>query len=99
MLCKMLRALIDPNVAPVRSLARDERELMIAANSSHVLAYDNLSGLLPWLSDALCRIASGASRCGSCTPTTRKCCSRRRKGSLENRPHRSRSSVRPAAFT
>ena len=46
---------IDPNVAPVRALARDERELMIAANNSHVLAFDNLSGMPPWLSDALCR--------------------------------------------
>ena len=26
---------------------------------SHVLAFDNVSGLPPWLSDALCRIASG----------------------------------------
>jgi len=60
-LCKLLRALIDPNVAPVRTLARDERELMIAANNSHVLALDNLSGLTAWLSDALCRIASGGS--------------------------------------
>jgi hypothetical protein len=55
------KALIDPNVAPVRSLARDERELMIAANNSHVLAFDNLSGMPPWLSDALCRLASGGS--------------------------------------
>src|SRR3954451_3839927 len=55
----MLRALVDPNVAPVRALPRDERELMIAANNGHVLAFDNVSGLPPWLSDALCRIASG----------------------------------------
>jgi hypothetical protein len=47
--------------APVRALARDERELMIAANNSHVLAFDNVSGLPGWLSDALCRIASGGS--------------------------------------
>src|SRR5262245_661694 len=60
-LCKMLKALIDPNVAPVRALARDERELMIAANNSHVLAFDNVSSLPGWLSDALCRIASGGS--------------------------------------
>ncbi len=60
-LCKMLKALIDPNIAPVRGLARDERELMIAANNSHVLAFDNLSGMPPWLSDALCRLASGGS--------------------------------------
>ncbi len=44
-----------------RTLARDERELMIAANNSHVLAFDNLSGLPPSLSDALCRLASGGS--------------------------------------
>jgi hypothetical protein len=60
-LSKVLRALFDPNVAPIRALPRDERELMIAANNSHLLAFDNLSGLPPWLSDALCRIASGGS--------------------------------------
>src|SRR6516225_12034600 len=60
-LSKLLRALVDPNVAAVRALPRDERELMIAANNGHVLAFDNLSGLSPWLSDALCRLASGGS--------------------------------------
>ena len=58
---KMLRALVDPNAAPVRALPREERELMIAANNGHVLAFDNLSGLPPWLSDTLCRLASGGS--------------------------------------
>jgi hypothetical protein len=56
-----LRALIDPNVAPVRALPREERELMIAANNGHVLAFDNLSRLPGWISDALCRLASGGS--------------------------------------
>ena len=60
-LSKLLRALVDPNVAPVRALPREERELMIAANNGHVLAFDNLSGLSSWLSDALCRVASGGS--------------------------------------
>jgi hypothetical protein len=60
-LSKLLRALVDPNVAPVRALPREERELMIATNNGHVLAFDNLSGLSPWLSDALCRLASGGS--------------------------------------
>jgi hypothetical protein len=58
-LSKILRAVIDPSVAPVRALPRDERELFIAASNAHVLAFDNLSGLSPWLSDALCRLASG----------------------------------------
>jgi hypothetical protein len=60
-LSKLLRALIDPNTAPVRALAREERELMIAANNGHLLAFDNLSGLPSWMSDALCRLASGGS--------------------------------------
>jgi hypothetical protein len=33
--------------------------LFIAAGSGHVLAFDNLSALPPWLSDALCRLTSG----------------------------------------
>jgi hypothetical protein len=56
---KILRSIIDPNAAPVRALPRDERELFIAASNGHVLAFDNLSGLSPWLSDTLCRLASG----------------------------------------
>jgi hypothetical protein len=60
-LTRALRALVDPNVAPVRSLSREERELMITANNGHVLAFDNLSNLPPWLSDSFCRIASGGS--------------------------------------
>ena len=58
-LSKLLRALIDPSVAPVRALPRDERELFIAASNGHVLAFDNLSGLPSWLSDTLCRLTSG----------------------------------------
>jgi hypothetical protein len=60
-LSKLLKALVDPNTAPVRALAREERELMIAANNGYLLAFDNLSGLPPWISDALCRLASGGS--------------------------------------
>jgi hypothetical protein len=61
MLTKILRALIDPNAAPTRAPPREERDLMIAANNGHILAFDNLSGLPSWLSDALCRLASGGS--------------------------------------
>jgi hypothetical protein len=56
---KLLKALIDPNAAPVREFSREERELMIAANNGYLLAFDNVSGLPIWLSDALCRLASG----------------------------------------
>jgi hypothetical protein len=53
------RSFCGPSVAPVRALPRDGRELFIAANNGHVLAFDNLSGLPPWLSDTLCRLSSG----------------------------------------
>ena len=58
-LTKILRSLVDPNVAPLRALPRENRELFIAANNGHVLAFDNLSNLPPWISDTLCRLASG----------------------------------------
>jgi hypothetical protein len=60
-LSKLLKALIDPNVAPVRALVREERDLVIAANHGHLLAFDNLSDLPASLSDAFCRLASGGS--------------------------------------
>ena len=50
-LSKMLKALIDTSAAPVRTLPREERELMIAANNGYLLAFDKLSGLPAWLSD------------------------------------------------
>jgi hypothetical protein len=65
-LSKLLRAVIDPSVAPVRALPRDERELFIAASNGHVLAFDNLSGLPPWLSDT-----SRQHRRCSCPPSPR----------------------------
>jgi hypothetical protein len=58
-LCRMLRALIDPNQAPLRRPPREDRDLMIAATNSWVIAFDNLSGIRPELSDALCCLATG----------------------------------------
>jgi len=60
-LSKMLRALVDPNAAPVRAAPREERDLFIAASNGHLLAFDNLSDLPHWISDSLCRLASGGS--------------------------------------
>jgi hypothetical protein len=56
---KMLRNLIDPNIAPLRSEQRDERDLMLAATNGWIVALDNLSKLPVWLSDALCRLSTG----------------------------------------
>src|SRR5262249_36836984 len=58
-LARLLRLLIDPNAAALRSEPRDPRDLIIAASNSWVVSFDNLSHLKHWLSDALCRLATG----------------------------------------
>jgi hypothetical protein len=55
----VLRCLVDPNAANLRSSPRDERDLFISASNSWVITLDNLSHLPDWLSDALCRLATG----------------------------------------
>jgi hypothetical protein len=55
----IIRSLVDPNAAPVRSMSRNEQELFVASQHSRVLAFDNLSGITPSMSDALCRVATG----------------------------------------
>ena len=55
----IMRALVDPNTAPLRALSREDRDLFVAANNAHVLTFDNISGLPTWISDTLCRLATG----------------------------------------
>ena len=57
--CTIVRGLTDPNTAPLRALPREDRDLFIAASNSHLLAFDNVSGLPPWISDTICRLATG----------------------------------------
>jgi hypothetical protein len=57
--CALLRALVDPNTAPLRALPREDRDLFIAATNAHVQAFDNVSGLSWWISDTLCRLSTG----------------------------------------
>jgi len=56
---RALRAIVDPNAAPVRCEPREPRDLMIAAANGWVIALDNLSYVPGWLSDALCRLSTG----------------------------------------
>ena len=57
---RMLRSLVDPSAAPIRAVPRDERDLVVSASNSWVLAFDNLSSVPAWLADALCRLATGS---------------------------------------
>jgi hypothetical protein len=56
---RIMRSLVDPNVAPLRSPPKDEDDLIVAARNGHVISFDNVSRLPDWISDALCRLATG----------------------------------------
>jgi hypothetical protein len=58
---KLLRTLIDPvQTAPLAAMPKDERDLGCEGHNNHVMAFDNISKLPRWLSDAFCRVATGA---------------------------------------
>ena len=57
---RMVRSLVDPSAAPIRAMPRDDRDLVVSAANSWVLAFDNLSSVPTWFADALCRLATGS---------------------------------------
>jgi putative DNA primase/helicase len=59
-LCRVLRSLIDPDVAMICAAPKNEQDLVLAAANTWVSAFDNLSDVTGYLPDALCRLASGA---------------------------------------
>ncbi len=56
---RLVRSLVDPSTAPLRTTPSNERDLVIAATNSWCVAFDNISTLQPWLSDAACRLSTG----------------------------------------
>jgi putative DNA primase/helicase len=50
---RLVRSLVDPNAAPIRAVPKDDRDLVVSASNSWVLAFDNLSGVPAWFADAL----------------------------------------------
>ena len=58
-LCRVLKLLVDPSAAPLRSAPRSEGDLLISATRAHVLGFDNLSYIPDELSDAMCRLSTG----------------------------------------
>lgn len=61
---KQLKRLIDPHVAETRSTPRESKDLYVAARSSWLLAYDNLSFISGELSDAFCGLSTGSAIAG-----------------------------------
>lgn len=60
----LLRSMFDPVKGALLPLPKSEQDLIIAANTSRVLSYDNLSGLSAGMSDALCRLSTGGGFAG-----------------------------------
>jgi hypothetical protein len=59
-LAKILRALVDPAKPELRANPKDLRDVAIAARACWVVGFDNVSSIQRWLSDALCRLATGS---------------------------------------
>jgi hypothetical protein len=58
-LLQATRRLIDPCTATARTLPRDERDMMVAAQKTWAQSFDNVSHITAEMSDALCRLSTG----------------------------------------
>jgi phage/plasmid primase-like uncharacterized protein len=56
---KVLRRLVDPSGDDIMQPPREDRDLIAAARSNHVLAFDNLSSVSSELADSFCRLSTG----------------------------------------
>ncbi len=63
-LARIVRRLTDPQAGPLLNPPRNARDLMVSAVNGWVLAYDNMSVIPQWMSDALCMLATGGAMTG-----------------------------------
>jgi len=56
---EVMKRCVDPYRPMLGSPPSDIRDLVIIANNTWVVAFDNLSKIQPWFSDAICRLAYG----------------------------------------
>ena len=59
-LCRACQRAVDPHQVEGRSPPRNEEDIAVAAKNAQVLVYENLSTITQAISDALCRVATGA---------------------------------------
>lgn len=57
---RVIRQLVDPSPICTQSLPKTQADLMITANNSHMLVFDNVRHLTHDMSDDLCALATGA---------------------------------------
>jgi len=63
-LARILRLLIDPQSSPLLLQPKSTRDLMATAVNGWLLAYDNISVILSWLSESLCQLVFGGGFAG-----------------------------------
>lgn len=56
---QLILPLLDPNVVGLQMLPNNLKDLAIASQNAHVLAYDNIREIKPYMSDILCVAATG----------------------------------------
>lgn len=56
---RIISSWIDPSPAQLRSSPRDIEQFAVSLSASHVAAFDNMSEIRGWLSDAMCRAVTG----------------------------------------
>ncbi len=56
----LLRRFIDNSKVLLRGRPKTVEDIFVAAAMNHVVSYENLSGLTPEMSDALCSVSTGA---------------------------------------
>lgn len=59
LLCRFIAAMIDPNSVGLRHMPSNSKDLAIASQNAHVLAYDNVRGFKHAMADMLCIAATG----------------------------------------
>jgi hypothetical protein len=61
---EVLRSLIDPNQVMLRGRPKTVEDVFVAARNNHLISLENLSGISPEISDALCTVATGGGTAG-----------------------------------
>ncbi len=59
---RLLRGVIDPRKGGLRGFPKDLKDMAVAAPRTHILAFDNLSGVSDFISDWLCTVSTGGSQ-------------------------------------
>jgi len=57
--CKLMRRIIDPSLTETMTLAHDRKEFVQQLAHNWMPFFDNITSLSDWVSDALCRAATG----------------------------------------